>query len=112
MEKNEATREKLVVLTTYPDRQAALEIAGRLVNDKLAACVQVLPEMTSVYEWQGKAHSDPEHLLLIKTTASRYADVEASIREHHPYELPEIVAVPIRAGLPDYLAWIDTQTGS
>lgn len=102
--------QKQMILTTWPDRQAALDAAGQLVRDKLAACAQVLPAMTSVYEWRGEAHNDEEYLMLIKTTAARYAELEASLRAQHPYEVPEIVAVPIQAGLEEYLEWIDTQT--
>jgi periplasmic divalent cation tolerance protein len=102
--------DSLLVLTTYPDRDAALKMAARLVQDKLAACVNVLPEMTSVYEWRGEAKTDTEHLLLIKTTAERFPALEAAIVAAHPYELPEIIATPIARGLAGYLDWIDSQT--
>lgn len=100
----------LIVLTTYPDHEIALEAAGRLVREKLAACVNVLPQMTSVYEWKGEAKSDTEHLLIAKTTAARFAALEAAIVDTHPYELPEIIATPIAEGLTDYLEWIVAQT--
>jgi periplasmic divalent cation tolerance protein len=100
----------LLVFTTYPDREAAMQAAAKLVQDKLAACVNVLPQMTSVYEWKGEAKVDTEHLLLIKTTAARFPALEAAIVAMHPYELPEIIAAPIARGLTGYLNWIDAQT--
>ncbi len=102
--------DKLLVLTTYPDEGSALATARRLVKEHLAACVNVLPSMTSVYEWQDEACEGNEHLLLIKTTQTRYAALEASIQQTHPYELPEIIATPISHGLPEYFEWIERQT--
>lgn len=81
-------------------------IANRLVSRSVAACVNIIPGLKSVYLWQGAVESDEELLLVIKTTEARYPDVESAILETHPYELPEIVCVPIVAGLPSYLAWI------
>ncbi len=100
----------LIVFTTYPDHEAALQAAANLVQQKLAACVNVLPQMTSVYEWDGKARTDTEHLLLAKTTARRFPALEAAIRASHPYELPEIIATPIARGLEGYIDWISSQT--
>jgi periplasmic divalent cation tolerance protein len=94
-----------VVLTTAGTEEEAQRLAEGLVAGRLAACVQVLP-VTSTYIWQGELHRDPEWLLLIKTTTARYGDVEAFIRKHHSYEVPEIVQVPIRQGLEAYLAWM------
>ena len=102
----------LIVLTTFPDEPSALTAARRLVKGKLAACVNVLPQMTSVYEWDKEIQTGREHLLFIKTTETRYPQVEAALREQHPYELPEIVATPITHGLGDYLSWINQQTTS
>lgn len=99
-----------LVLNTCPDLETARRLAQALVQQRLAACVNIVPAVHSVYEWQGKVHQDPECLLHIKTRAERYPALEAFLRQHHPYELPEIVAVPLQAGLPDYLAWIDRQT--
>jgi periplasmic divalent cation tolerance protein len=100
----------IVVLTTLPEYPAALRLAEELVGEKLAACVNILPLMTSVYEWKGRLEKGQEHLLLIKTSAERYRALEARIRSSHPYELPEIIALPVTAGLQAYLDWIVLQT--
>jgi periplasmic divalent cation tolerance protein len=100
----------LIVLTTYPDHEAAVQAAARLVREKLAACVNVLAQMTSVYDWKGEAKIDTEHLLLAKTTVQRFSALETAIRDTHPYELPEIIATPIARGLKEYLDWINSQT--
>ena len=104
--------DQLLVLTTHPEHQGAVDLAAQLVQRRLAACVNVLPLMTSVYEWKGELQKGHEHLLLIKTTPECYPAVETSIRELHPYELPEVVATPITRGLKDYLAWVTQQTMS
>ena len=101
----------LLVLTNLPDRAAAEQLAAALIDKGLAACVNVLAPCLSVYRWKGALQRDEEHPLLIKTTAERYAALEAAIRAGHPYELPEIIAVPIERGLPAYLDWIGVQTG-
>jgi periplasmic divalent cation tolerance protein len=107
-----AAMDTLIVLSTLPDRAGALALAGALLERRLAACVNVLAECTSVYRWQGKVETAAEVPILIKTTAERYAALEQAIRELHPYELPEIVAVPIRGGLPGYLQWVADETRS
>jgi periplasmic divalent cation tolerance protein len=100
----------LLVLSNLPDREIALEVANRLIERRVAACVNVLAPCTSVYRWQGKTEAASEIPILIKTTAARYPALEQALRELHPYELPEIVAVPIRGGLPGYLAWVAAET--
>jgi periplasmic divalent cation tolerance protein len=100
----------LIVLTTLPDADSAAALAARLVESRLAACVNLLAPCTSVYRWEDKIETASEVPLLIKTTAARYAALEAAIRAAHPYELPEIVAVPVERGLPAYLAWVDAET--
>lgn len=100
----------LLVLTNLPDMASARALAGHLVEVRLAACVNILAPCRSVYRWEGRVEDAEEVPLLIKTTAARYAALEAAIRAHHPYELPEIVAVPITRGLPDYLDWVATET--
>jgi len=102
----------LLVLTNLPDRTAAERLAGALIEQRVAACVNILAPCKSVYRWQDAVQHDDEHPVLIKTTADRYAALEAAIRAAHPYELPEIIAVPIERGLPAYLAWVDAETRS
>ena len=102
----------LLVLTNLPDRAAAERLASSLVEKGLAACVNILAPCLSVYRWKGAMQREEEHPLLIKTTAERYSALEAAIRADHPYELPEIIAVPIERGLPAYLDWIAAQTGA
>lgn len=97
-----------LVLCTCPNKETAKELACLLISEKLAACVNILPGVTSVYEWEGKIESVQEHLLIIKTTSDQYRLVELTLFKHHPYEIPEIIAVPIVRGLPEYLDWIDT----
>jgi periplasmic divalent cation tolerance protein len=96
----------LVVVTTLPDAATAERLAERLVADRLAACVSVFAPVRSVYRWQGAVESAAEVPLLVKTTRDRYPALEAAIRALHPYELPEIVALPVAAGLETYLAWV------
>lgn len=102
--------ETLLVLTHLPDAEAAEALAVSLLENRLAACVNILAPCRSLYHWQGKREEAVEVPLLAKTTAARYPALEAAIRQRHPYELPEIVAVPVTRGLPDYLAWVATQT--
>lgn len=100
----------LLVLTTLPDRAHAEALASALVEARLAACVSILAPCRSVYRWQGKTESAEEVPLLIKTTVAGYAALETAIRARHPYELPEIIAVPISHGLPAYLGWVASET--
>ncbi len=99
--------EAIVVFITAPTRDEARALADRLVETQLAACVQILPEMESVYHWQGKVERQPEHLLLAKTTADRFAELEREVRAMHSYETPEIVSFPITRGSADYLRWLE-----
>ena len=102
--------EVVIILTNLPDREAALRLARELIDRRLAACVNVLGECSSVYRWKGEVETAAEVPVLIKTRAARYADVEAAIRALHPYELPEIVAVPVERGLEGYLKWVADET--
>jgi len=102
--------EIVIVLTNLPDRAAAVKLAQELVARRLAACVNVLAECTSVYRWKGAIENAAEVPVLIKTRAERYAEVEATIRSLHPYELPEIIAVPVRHGFDEYLQWVADET--
>ncbi|MGH8674963.1 MAG: divalent-cation tolerance protein CutA [Burkholderiales bacterium] len=100
----------LLVLTNLPDRAAAESLADALIAERLAACVNILAPCRSVYRWKGAVQHDEEHPVLIKTTEERYAALEQAIRARHPYELPEIVAVPIERGLAAYLDWVAAET--
>ncbi len=97
----------LLVLSTCPDKNCAEKIARSLVGEGLAACVNISPQITSVYTWRGETESAEEVLLLIKTSARRYAQLQQAVRSLHPYELPEIIAVPVTQGLPEYLDWVE-----
>lgn len=100
----------LLVLTNLPDRAAAEALAEELIGRRLAACVNILAPCRSVYRWRAAVQHDEEHPMLIKTTRERFAALEAAIRARHPYELPEIVAVPIELGLQAYLDWVAAET--
>ena len=102
--------EALLVLTNLPDRETALKLARALIQQRLAACVNLLSPCTSVYRWKGDIEEAEEVPVLIKTRAARYPDIERAIRSLHPYELPEVIAVPIVRGLPDYIEWIGEET--
>lgn len=97
----------LLILTNLPDRVSAETLATRLIEERLAACVNILAPCRSIYRWQGAIEKADEVPLLIKTTSERYTALEAMVHSHHPYELPELIAIPITQGLPDYLAWVN-----
>ena len=96
----------IVTLCTVPDRKTGEKIARALVEERLAACVNVLPGVTSVYHWQGKMEEAAECLLVIKTGAQKFEAVKGRIKALHSYELPEVIAVPITAGSSEYLNWL------
>lgn len=97
-----------LVLCACPDEETAINIAENIVAQKLAACVNVLPSVYSVYHWQDNVESAKENMLLIKTTEQKYASLEKVISSLHPYEVPEIIAINIDCGLPEYLKWIES----
>jgi periplasmic divalent cation tolerance protein len=99
--------DKLIVLSTCGSEEQAARIAQHLVENRLAACVNVVPQVKSVYRWQEKVESAQEWLLLVKTTAERFALVRDEIRRLHSYELPECIAIPIGDGSAAYLQWIE-----
>ncbi|MFN4324379.1 MAG: divalent-cation tolerance protein CutA [Azonexus sp.] len=99
-----------LVITNCPDEETANRIALAVVEARLAACVNILPRVQSIYRWQGAVESAAEVPLLIKTTAAAYPALEAAIRERHPYDIPEIIALPIAGGLPAYLNWLAAET--
>jgi periplasmic divalent cation tolerance protein len=98
--------EAIVVMMTAASRDEASRIAKMLVAARLAACVQILPEIESVYRWQGKVQREKEVLILAKTDASRFAELESAVRALHSYETPEIIALPITAASGPYLKWL------
>ncbi len=99
--------DKRIVLTTAGSEEEARKIAQHLVEHQLAACVNIVPHIESVYRWQGKVESSREWLLLIKTSAGHFPAVRDAIRELHSYELPECVAIDIKDGSPEYLQWLE-----
>lgn len=96
----------LIVFSTMNSAEEAEQFAHRLIQDRLAACVHILPQGRSFYRWQGQVEDTAEYTLLIKTTASRYTELQTFFREQHPYDVPELIAVPITQGLPEYIHWI------
>ena len=100
------TSEAIVVFMTAANPEEATRLADMLIGARLAACVQVLPEMESIYRWEGKVERQSETLLIAKTLKEKFADIEREVRALHSYDTPEIVAVPIVAGSADYLQWL------
>jgi len=98
----------IVVLMTAASREEAARLAEMLVGARLAACVQIMPEMESIYHWQGSIHRDPEVLLLAKTTQANFDELEREVRALHSYETPEIVALPVTSVSAPYLEWLTT----
>jgi periplasmic divalent cation tolerance protein len=102
----------ILILTQMPDRTSAQSLARSLVEARLAACVSIGTPVESLYHWQGQIETAQEFTVAVKTRSERYAAVEAAIRARHPYELPEIIAVPVIDGLAPYLDWIARETGA
>jgi periplasmic divalent cation tolerance protein len=100
----------LIVYSAFPDEASARQAADMLVENRLAACVSILPGVKSVYRWQEKIEASGEALLMIKTTQAAYPRLESRLKGCHPYELPEILAVRAEAGLPGYLEWVEQET--
>jgi periplasmic divalent cation tolerance protein len=98
--------ETLLVFSTFPDVVTARRIGRQLVEEHCAACANILPQVESIYWWEGKVESANETLALFKTTAERYAALETTLRQLHPYEVPEIIALRIDRAWPDYLRWV------
>ena len=98
------------VTTTTETKEQAQTIAQHLVEAKLTACIQIVGPITSIYRWNGKVENNQEWLCLIKTRNDLYNKVEAAIKSQHPYETPEIIAVPILKGSKEYLSWLDNET--
>jgi periplasmic divalent cation tolerance protein len=96
----------LLVYCTCPDLPTAEQLASQVIGHNVAACVNILPNLISIYRWQGKIEKQQEYLLLIKLQCTQYTQLEKLLKSMHPYQVPEIIAVPITHGLPEYLAWL------
>ena len=106
------TAEKVVLaLSTFPDRETAWRICNQLVTDKFAACANILPAVESIYRWKEKIESGNETLVLFKLSENRQSAFQEKLRSLHPYEVPEIIFIPISSGLPEYLHWVTENCG-
>jgi periplasmic divalent cation tolerance protein len=101
----------LVVLVTVPDPGTGAELARALVEERLAACGNVLPGLRSIYRWEGQLHDEAEALLVLKTTRARFEALREAVLRMHPYQVPEVIALPVEAGSAPYLAWLAAQVG-
>lgn len=104
------SNETVIVLTTFPDQRGAEKLAEKLVLDQLAACVNILPEMTSIYQWNGKLESGKEHQMLIKTRSPLVPQIKQLVNEQHPYKLAELLVLPVTDGSMEFLNWIAQTT--
>lgn len=100
-----------VVLVTAPDAETGARLAEAMVDEGLAACVSIVPGVTSIYRWKGEIHRDPEHLLIMKVPTGAFGQARNRIAELHPYETPEILAFDVDDGAPEYLRWVLETTG-
>ena len=100
----------IVVIVTASNEDEAAKIGKFLVDERLAACANIIPKIRSIYRWEGRVQDDPEALMLIKSTDDKFEEIEARVKELHSYSVPEIIAIPIGAGSSDYLSWIETST--
>ncbi|MCB1232121.1 MAG: divalent-cation tolerance protein CutA [Verrucomicrobiae bacterium] len=100
----------LLVLCTFPNAEEARQIGTQLIELQVAACVNLIPQIESIYRWKGEIKQESEVMAVIKTTMNNYAEIEARIRELHPYDTPEVIAVPIERGATSYLNWISEVT--
>ncbi|MCK4910531.1 MAG: divalent-cation tolerance protein CutA [Thermodesulfovibrionales bacterium] len=101
----------IVVIVTASNEEEAAKIGKALVDERLAACANIVPKIRSIYRWEGKVQDDPETLMLIKTTDGAFDALLKRVKELHSYSVPEIIALPIGAGSSDYLSWIEDSTG-
>ena len=102
--------EVVLLLTTWPDEESAIRVAREWLDSNLVACVNILPEMKSLYRWDGELNMGTEHQMLLKTSARRVSELQQAIIEQHPYECPEILHLPISGGYEGYLNWIKGNT--
>ena len=103
--------ETLLVISTFPDVVTARPIARQLVEEKLAACANIIPVIESVFQWEGKMEETRETLVFFKTTPSRFPELQARLKSLHPYDVPEVIAIAVTAGSPDYLRWVAENCG-
>jgi len=101
-----ADQDVLLTLCTVPDAETGANLAELVIEKQLAACVNVLPGLISIYRWEGNVEQDPEALMLIKTTRTAFPSLRDALAEAHPYDVPEIIAAPIDEGLGEYLRWV------
>jgi periplasmic divalent cation tolerance protein len=101
----------LLVITTLPNADAAAELAKNVVGERLAACANLIPALRSIYKWQGKMQDENEVLVLFKTRQEHYENLKSRILELHPYEVPEVLAIPVEQGYAAYLDWLAAETG-
>jgi periplasmic divalent cation tolerance protein len=104
------TASNLVVLVSAGSVEEATSIARRVVEERLAACASVIEHMQSIFRWEGQIKSEPESLIILKTTGGRFAELQARIKALHSYSVPEIIALPIVVGADEYLAWLEKET--
>ncbi|MGQ9843478.1 MAG: divalent-cation tolerance protein CutA [Spirochaetota bacterium] len=102
--------EYCVIFCTVPNNEVGLDIANTLVSKQLAACVNIVPGLTSIYTWEGKLCNDQEFLLIIKSKNNLFAHIEEAIKKIHPYKVAEIISLPVISGSNEYLQWIQTVT--
>ena len=102
----------VTVLCTCPDQAEAEKLAGGLLENGLAACVNIMPEIRSIYRWQGVLNNDGESLMIIKTSRQKYSSVQSWLERHHPYDVPEIIALPVEQGSGAYLDWVVNETSA
>jgi len=100
----------VVATTTTNSIKEARELAGLLVKEKLAACVQIVPKIESIYEWEGQVHDDQEYMLVIKTREKRIDDIKKIMEKQHSYEVPEFLVLPVIEGMEEYLKWMEANT--
>jgi periplasmic divalent cation tolerance protein len=101
----------LLALSTFPDQETAREISNELITKKLAACANILPAIESIYRWKDQIESGNETLVLFKLSEDRQSAFQEQLRSLHPYEVPEIIFVPVSSGLPEYLRWVTENCG-
>src|SRR5437763_3338670 len=101
----------LLALSTFPDRETAQKISGQMVSEKFAACANILPSVESIYRWKDKIESGSEPLVFFKLSEDRQSAFQDKLRSLHPYDVPEIIFVPVASGLPEYLQWVAENCG-